>query len=157
MFDIGDGVWWLSIVGSSRIERAGYIVNVVPAGKLPGEYVPPDLVAKFYGTTIRTHNSYIIRVPGVGYAFWPQVASLHPLTEDKEYILEKQPKSRKRYFIRKDLIDTSDRKELLFLIQKMFGVSCKETPAFIEVPDWGKRFWFKVTGGEECICHVDVW
>lgn len=157
MFDIGDAVWWISVVGSTKIERAGYIVGKVPAGKLPSDYVPSDLIAKFYGSTPRTHTSYVVRVPDIDYAFWPQLASLQPLTAEKEYILENQPKSKKHYFLKKSQIDVTDRKELLFMIQNVFRESCRETAAYIHVPGWRKRFWFKVTNGEEHICHVDAW
>jgi len=156
-FDIGDAVWWISVAGPSRIERAGYVAAIVPPGELAADYVPSDMVSKFYGTTPRSHASYVIRVPDIEYAFWPQVAALQPLTSDKEHVLESQPKSNKHFFLKKSQIDTTDRKELLFIIQSVFKESCKETAAHIEVPGWKKRFWFKVTNGEEHICHVDAW
>ena len=153
LFKIGDAVWWLSIAGDSRIERAGYIVAEVPAGRTPGESYPDGITCKLRGSP-RTHVSYIIRIPDVSYVFWPQVASLMPLTDDKAYILTSQPKSKIHYVLK--TVDQSDRKKIIILAMKM-GDRFIETKEMVEVPAWGKRFWFMVSKGEEYVATVDRW
>lgn len=157
MFKVGDAVWWLSVVGGKSIERAGYVVTVVPAGESPLEYVPPDLICKVRPEVFRTHDSYVIQVPGVPYYFWPQVAALAPMTNDKQYVFAKQPKRTKHYFLKASSVDKSDRHKLIDLAEKILGVDYTETSAFLEVPAWGKRFWFKISSGEEYISRVDQW
>lgn len=152
-YKLGDAVWWLSIVQSNKIERAGYIAAVVPAGHDPRGYAPDGTTCKV-GGSFRTHESYLIKVPDVSYAFWPQVASLNLMVPEKEYILYSQPKS-KTHFVLK-AIDRRDR-ESIKDCARIFGADTLETKEMLEVREWRTRFWFAIGQGVEYILKVDRW
>lgn len=151
MYNIGDAVWWISLAQGFKIERAGYIVSLVPAGHDPQQYAPEGTYCKHYGPP-RTHDTYLVRVPDVQYLFWPQIAALNIMTEDKEYILTSQPKSIKHYRLR--TIDRSDREKIKALAKRM-GDEYTETKEMIEVKAWKTRFWFAIAQWEEYIKTID--
>ena len=153
MYKIGDAVWWISIGQSTKIERAGYVVAIVPAGHDPIAYVPDGMRSKLRGG-FRTHQSYLIQVPDMTYVFWPQVASLNEMTPDKEHLIYSQPKGKMRFILKP--IDRRDR-ESIKDAARIFGAHILETREMLEVKDWKTRFWFLVDGRMEYIAKVDRW
>jgi len=154
MFEIGDFVYWRAIVQDKPIERAGQIVGIVPPNT-PLALVPMEknLWHKNQDTT-RPELSYMIHVPGVPYVFWPNAAHLKPLTDNKLYVLETQPKSKAHFILHK--VDRSDRtklKEMAVMLKDGF----QETANMLEIRAWSTRFWFDVVDNVEVIVSVDRW
>jgi len=152
-FNCGDQVYWEIPVGGVNIERAGVVVAVVPAGADPYEYTPEGMFCKLNGS-IREDESYLIRVPGISYVFWPRVGKLSALTTEKAYILDTQPKVTKHYIIK--TVDHSDRLSILAIAMLMED-EVVQTKDLIEVRAWRRRFWFDTDKGVEFIHSIDSW
>jgi hypothetical protein len=100
------------------------------------------------------HVSYLVRAPDTSYALWPQVALLHPLLPEREYILANQPKSLTHYVVRKILRE--DREKMKALANAMEDTFI-ETKEMLEIPAWRTRFWFAIQNREEYIKTIDRW
>jgi hypothetical protein len=152
LYKIGEPVWWVSIGQSTKIERAGYVAAIVPAGHEPTPYVPEGMRCKLRGG-FRTHQSYLIKVPDMNYVFWPQVASLNEMTPDKEHLIYSQPKGKLKFILK---VNREDR-EAIKDAARIFGGHMVETKEMIEVAEWKTRFWFGVENLVEYIIKVDRW
>lgn len=153
MFEVGDYVYWKAYAGKLPIERAGQVIGIVPPNTSISMLVPLDIFCRNTEVS-RPEVSYLIKVYGIPYAFWPNAAHLFPLTDDKLYVLDSQPKSGTHYILRK--VDKTDRikmRELAVMLKDAYT----ETKDMIEVRAWHTRFWFEVSKGVEFISSIDRW
>jgi len=153
MFNVGDYVYWKSYAGAVPIERAGKVVAVVPANTRVSLVIPVGVSFK-NEDVVRPVVSYIIKVEGIKYAFWPNVAHLQELPADKMYVLDTQPKSNTHFVLRKT--DQTDRRKLKELATMMKD-AYRENEDMLEVRAWHTRFWFETVKGVESIASLDRW
>jgi hypothetical protein len=153
MFNVGDYVYWKAYAGAVPVERAGKVVAVVPANT-PLSLAIPSGISCRHDDISRPDVSYIIKVDGIQYAFWPNAAHLSALTPEKVYVLDNQPKSSAHFVLK--TVDRTDRKKLKELATMMRD-KFRENQDMLEVYAWHTRFWFETVKGVESIASIDRW
>ncbi len=84
-YRIGDRVWWTSQAGGYATTKHGIIVAVVPARRSPliGT-LPAGCSVRCDSSTMRRHESYLVRVGRRARLYWPRVSDLLPEREDRK-------------------------------------------------------------------------
>ncbi len=85
-YKVGDRVWWTSQAGGYATTKHGVIIAVVPAYRSPHSVIglSPGFCVRCDSSTVRRHESYLVRVGRRARLYWPRVGDLLPDREGRK-------------------------------------------------------------------------
>ena len=145
-FKVDQYVYWVKNVRGELHERVGRVLAVIEPYQHPNSTSIGKVVSDKYPA--RSFTTYLVLSHGA--IFFVDCAEEVP--EGKMSLLETQPKPTVKRGA--TIIDKSDRLKIKKLLKNL-GVEFTEADRSVHVPDWGKRFWFNVSGGIEFISSIE--